>query len=132
VFKDCEIRSKRDGYLTAASTPEGRDYGYVFVNCRLTADPGVEKVYLGRPWRPYAQTVFIQCELGDHIRPEGWHNWGKVSNEKTAFYAEHRSTGPGADLSGRVPWAKKLKKKKLAAYTIEKVLAGDDGWNPLQ
>ncbi|NLV38682.1 MAG: pectin methylesterase, partial [Bacteroidales bacterium] len=41
------------------------------------------------------------------------------------------SSGPGADISGRVPWAKKLNKKKLAAYSIEKVLAGDDGWNPV-
>ncbi|HOD26182.1 MAG TPA: pectinesterase family protein [Bacteroidales bacterium] len=131
VFKDCEIRSKRDAYITAASTPQGRDYGYVFINCKLTADPGVEKVFLGRPWRPYAQTVFIHCEMGAHIRPEGWNNWGNVSNEKTAFYAEYGSSGPGADISGRVPWAKKLNKKKLAAYSIEKVLAGDDGWNPV-
>ncbi len=131
VFKDCEIRSKRDAYVTAASTPKGRDHGYVFVNCRLTADPGIENVYLGRPWRPYAQTVFIQCELGAHIRPEGWHNWGKVSNEKTAFYAEYGSTGLGANLSERVRWAKKLKKKQLSAYSLEMVLAGDDGWNPL-
>ncbi|MDD2618486.1 MAG: pectinesterase family protein [Bacteroidales bacterium] len=131
LFKDCEIRSKRDAYITAASTPEGRDYGYVFLHCRLTADPGVEKVYLGRPWRPYAQTVFIECELGAHIRPEGWHNWGKASNEKTAFYAEYGSTGPGADTSNRVRWSKKLRQKQLAAFSVEKVLAGDDGWNPL-
>ena len=76
--------------------------------------------------------VFIQCELGAHILPEGWNNWGNVSNEKTAFYAEYGSTGPGADMSERVRWSKKLNKKKAAAYTVEKVLAGDDGWNPLQ
>ena len=55
-----------------------------FKNCKLTAAPGVKKVYLGRPWRPYAATVFINCEFGNHIRPEGWHNWKNPENEKTA------------------------------------------------
>lgn len=131
VFKDCEIRSKRDAFITAASTPQHREHGYVFINCKLTADEGVNKVYLGRPWRPYAQTVFIDCEMGAHIRPEGWHNWGNSANEKTAFYTEFGSTGPGADAGRRVRWAKKLNKKRAAAYTLEKVLAGEDAWNPL-
>ena len=84
LFENCEIRSKTNSYVTAASTPKDIAVGYVFKNCRLTADPGVDKVYLGRPWRPYAATVFINCDMGKHIRPEGWHNWGNVENEKTA------------------------------------------------
>ena len=81
-FENCEIRSKTNSYVTAASTPKDIAVGYVFKNCRLTADPGVDKVYLGRPWRPYAATVFINCEMGKHIRPEGWHNWGETIDEK--------------------------------------------------
>ena len=80
-FENCEIRSKADSYITAASTPADQPYGYVFHNCRLTADPNVTKVYLGRPWRDYGYTLFMECELGSHIRPEGWHHWQKEETE---------------------------------------------------
>ncbi len=104
-FDDCQIHSKADSYITAASTPKDVETGFVFKNCRLTADPDVKKVYLGRPWRPYAYTEFIDCEMGDHIRPEGWHNWNDANNEKTARYKERGSKGPGANHSSRVRWA---------------------------
>ena len=123
-FERCEIRSKADSYVTAASTFEGRRFGYVFKDCRLTADPGVEKVYLGRPWRPYARTVFIGCELGAHIVPEGWHNWGSPEKEKTAFYAEYGCTGPGADTSARAAWSHRLSAGEAALYTYENVMSG--------
>ena len=123
-FERCEIRSKADSYVTAASTLEGQPYGYVFRDCRLTADPDVEKVYLGRPWRPYAQTVFLHCELGAHIRPEGWHNWGSTDKEKTAYYAEYDCYGPGADTAARVGWAHRLSSAEAARYSWDAVMAG--------
>ena len=104
-FNDCVINSKADSYITAASTPQDVEIGFVFKNCRLTADPDVKKVYLGRPWRPYAYTAFIDCEMGDHITPAGWDNWRDPENEKTARYFESGSRGPGADTSKRVSWA---------------------------
>ncbi|MDE6291501.1 MAG: pectin esterase [Muribaculaceae bacterium] len=104
-FNGCEIHSKADSYITAASTPEDVEVGFVFKNCKLTAAPGVKKVYLGRPWRPYAYTAFINCEMGDHITPAGWDNWRNPDNERTARYIESGSTGPGADNSSRVRWA---------------------------
>lgn len=104
-FKDCVIHSKRNSYVTAASTPEDVPVGYVFDSCKLTAAPDVDKVYLGRPWRPYAHTVFINCDMGSHIRPEGWHNWGDKSKEITSRYGEYGSKGPGAK-GPRVEWAK--------------------------
>ena len=122
LFEDCTIVSKADSYVTAASTPQGRRYGFVFLNCNLTAAEGVSTVYLGRPWRSYARTVFVNCVLGEHIRSEGWHNWNSVEKEKTVFYAELNCTGPGADSSGRVPWAKILEAKDAAAYSAEQVL----------
>lgn len=130
LFKDCEIRSLCNGYVTAPSTDQGKPYGYVFWNCRLTADAEADKVYLSRPWRPYAQAVYIQCELGKHIVPEGWNNWGKASNEKTAFYAEYQSTGEGANPAARAPYSHQL--TDISKYQPEKVLAGNDGWNPIQ
>jgi pectinesterase len=104
-------------------------YGYVFVDCRLTASDGVEKVYLGRPWRPYGKSVFIRCEMGAHILPVGWHNWKKPESEKTCFFAEYKSTGPGA-ASKKVRVAFSHQLKNLKDYNIEQILAGADGWNP--
>ena len=131
-FENCTILSKKDSYITAASTPQGEKYGYVFKDCRLEAAPGVTKVFLGRPWRPYARTVYIGCEMGAHIRPEGWHDWNKPEAHKTAFYAEYGSTGPGADSSNRVKWSKQLTARQAAEYTFEKVMGrgGSAAWNP--
>jgi pectinesterase len=128
VFENCTIHSRNGGYVTAAATDEPTKYGLVFLNCKLTGEG--EKAYLGRPWRPFGAVAFIQCELGDHIRPEGWHNWGKTDNEATARFVEYKNTGPGADRSKRVGWAKELTDEQAADFTVSNVLAGEDKWDP--
>ena len=130
LFERCTIHSKRNSYITAASTPENVAFGYVFKNCKLTAAPGVTKVYLGRPWRPYASTTFLNCEFGSHIRPEGWDNWRNEANEKTARYAEFGNTGEGAVTAGRVKWAKQLTPKEALRYTIENIFTDSSNWYP--
>ena len=130
-FDRCQIHCLKDGYITAASTPEGTAYGFVFADCRITGDAGV-KTYLGRPWRNFARTVFLRSEMSDVVRSEGWHNWSKPMAEQTTFYAEFGSTGPGASPATRVPWAKPLAAAYAAALTPARVLAGTDGWHPLQ
>ena len=131
LFEDCIIHSKRNSYVTAASTPKEAKYGYVFKHCKLTAEPGVDKVYLGRPWRPYAYTLFIECELGKHIVLAGWHNWGKQSNEETARYMEYKNTGEGANASERVAWSKQLIKKEAEAVTVDAIFRTQSDWNPI-
>ena len=131
LFEDCIIYSKRNSYVTAASTPKEAKYGYIFKHCKLTAEPGVDKVYLGRPWRPYAYTLFIECELGKHIVPAGWHNWGKQSNEETARYMEYKNTGEGANVSERVAWSKQLTKKEAEAVTVDAIFSTQSNWNPI-
>lgn len=126
-FQNCEIHSKANSYITAASTPAGQKYGYVFYKCRLTADKDVDKVYLGRPWRPFAATIFMDCELGKHIRPEGWHNWNNAKNEETARYAEYGNKGEGASTKNRVKWSKQLSKKEAAKVTLLNAF-GEDCW----
>ena len=134
-FENCHIHSKKNSYVTAASTLPGQKYGYVFKNCRLTADPGIDKCYLGRPWGAYAKTVFIGCELGGHIVADGWHDWekeGKANTKENSFYAEYQNVGPGA-RGPRVPWAHTLTAEEAAEYTFEKVMyQAEDGivWNP--
>lgn len=130
IFDRCKIHSKTGGYVTAPSTPQNAAYGYVFYDCQLTAEDGLEGcVYLSRPWRPYGKTVYIRCHMGSHIHPAGWNNWGKVSNEQTAYYAEYSSVGPGATKETRVSWGHQL--DNLDNYIMSEILSGHDGWAPM-
>lgn len=144
VFDRCEIHSKNGGHVTAANTPKDRAIGFVFMNCKLTGDPqpwtspaGMPAntnqpplADLGRPWRPYASVTYLNCDLGAHIKPEGWNNWRNPTNELTARFGEYHSTGPGANPAGRVKWAKQLTDDEAQAFTLEKILGGEDNWKP--
>lgn len=133
LFDGCEIHSKRNSYITAASTPAAYKAGFVFKGCHLTASPGVDKVYLGRPWRPYAAVAFIHCEMDGHIRPEGWDNWRNPENEKTARYAEYGSTGAGGKAGKRVKWSGQLTADEAAGLTdIQTLFNQMVSWNPLE
>ncbi len=123
-FENCRIHSKADSYITAASTSAWVEHGYVFMDCKLTADDGVEKVYLGRPWRDFAKTVFVNTEMGRHILPVGWHDWGREAARSTVFYAELQSHGPGSDPDNRADWTYLLDPKDLEKYQKAAVLSG--------
>ncbi|MVO08284.1 pectate lyase [Flavobacterium sp. TP390] len=125
-FENCIIHSKKDSYITAASTPKDANFGYVFKNCHLTASDTTTQVYLGRPWRIYAKTVFIQCTLDQHILPEGWHNWSKPEAEKTTFFAEFENKGAGAISSKRVAWSHQLTKKEIKRYRLQNILGSNE------
>ena len=135
-FENCTIKSLTDSYVTAAATTKFQTYGFVLAKCKLVADTSLKKVYLGRPWRPYAKTVFIECQLGNQFLPEGWDPWKGDAmfpdKEKTAFYAEYNSGGPGAAAKSRVPWSKQLTSKESRQYNIQNILKGTDNWNPLE
>lgn len=128
-FENCEIHSRANSYITAASTPQEQPYGYVFNNCRLTADEGIGKVYLGRPWRDYGYTLFMNCDMGAHIRPQGWHHWQK-EREATARYSEYNNRGDGAGTKERVAWSRQLTKKEAAGITMTEVFSTNGSWNP--
>ncbi|TWW00861.1 pectinesterase family protein [Chitinophaga pinensis] len=128
-FEGCTIHSKRDSYITAASTTQRQSYGFVFNHCKLTADSAAKKVFLGRPWRPYAATVFMNSVLGPQILAQGWHNWDKKENELTARYAEYRNTGAGATHDKRVAWSAQLSTQSAKDITLTKVFGN---WDPLK
>lgn len=131
LFRNCHIHAKSDSYLTAASTAIDNPVGYVFHKCKVTAAPDVKNVHLGRTWRPYASTFFIECELPAAINPKGWHNWGKTENEATARYGEYKCTGAGADESGRVGWRKKLNEEDVMWLTDPyKIFTRNSVWIP--
>lgn len=121
VFQNCTISAKSNSYITAANTPGGKKFGFVFLDCKIIADSMVNKLYLGRPWRAFSRTVFIRCDLPKQIAAEGWNNWDNPSNEKTVFYAEYKNTGEGAGISHRVSWSKQLSDKEAKEYTVENI-----------
>jgi len=134
VFQDCVINSKKDSYITAASTPENIEFGYVFLNCKLIADANVAKVFLGRPWRPFAKTVFLGCNLGSHILPEGWNPWVDErfpDKTKTTYYAEYKNKGKGAKTNKRVAWSHQLSKEEAKKYTLKNIFPKDDFWKTI-
>lgn len=147
-FDHCEIRSVHSedlfadvtsgtaqtpvyGYITAASTAKDQTYGYVFWKCHLTSDCPDQSVYLGRPWRNFAKTVFLYCEMDSHIRPEGFHDWNKSEAQDTIYYGEYKSTGIGAhSKEKRAPYTHALASYDVPLYSPESVLSGTDGWQP--
>lgn len=122
VFSRCEIRDLTNSYIAAAATTPRQEFGLVFLDCRLTADTAAKRVFLGRPWRPYARTVYIRTEMGAHIFPAGWDNWRNPENEKTAFYADYKSSGPGAAAAKRVGWSRQLTAREAEQYNPVNIL----------
>jgi pectinesterase len=127
VFKNCHIRSKKNSHVTAASTPREVPFGFVFFDCKLTADSTINKVSLGRPWTPFASVTYIRCEIGKHIIPEGWNNWRNPANEQTVRYAEYQNSGPSAGPDKRVKWIRQLNDEEVKKYTLKNIFRD---WNP--
>lgn len=132
LFEKCTIKCKADSYITAASTPNGVSYGFVFKNCTIEAAPGINNVYLGRPWRKYAKVVFINSKMGAFINSEGWSNWQETDNFKTVYYAERNSTGAGATMNRRVSWSHQLTKKQAENYNVKNIFSGLESWDPIK
>lgn len=137
LFDDCHIHCKADSFITAASTTERNRYGYVFRDCGVTVAEGVTKVYLGRPWKSTARTVWLACDLPAAIRSEGWRDWHDAARKGDVYYAEWRCTGPGADRTGRVGWSRALTDAEAAEYTPQRIFAKKTGseqfrtdWDP--
>jgi pectinesterase len=127
VFDSCHIHSKKNSHVTAASTNSIIPYGFVFLNCRLTADSNINKVSLGRPWSATASVTYINCFMDKHIITDGWNNWKNPANETTVRYSEYNSLGQGANPNLRVKWSKQLTEEEAKKYTIENILGM---WQP--
>ena len=136
VFERCEIHSTPHGpggYITAQSkNAADEDSVYVIDHSKLTAAPGADHIWLGRPWRPYAAVVYLNTEMGAQIEPAGWREWhpGETHSLETVFYAEYHCTGPGAQPGKRDPHARQLTAEEAARYDPRRVLAGSDNWDP--
>lgn len=129
-FEKCHIHCLRDGFITAASTPANQPFGFIFSNCKITAESPEIKTYLGRPWRGYASVTYLNTKMSSAVRAQGWDNWRDPAREQTVRFAEFNSSGPGANPETRVKWARQLNSKEASEFTVRKVLGGNDGWNP--
>ncbi len=132
IFQRCTIRCKANSFITAANTPKEKRFGFVFLDCTITADSTVNKLFLGRPWRAYARTVFMRCSLPKQLAAAGWDNWNNAANEQTAFYAEYKNTGEGSSIAGRAAWTKQLSDKEAKDYTLDNIFnngaSADTAW----
>jgi pectinesterase len=126
-FEQCHIHSKKNSHITAASTPKEHAFGYVFYDCVLTGDTSLNRVSLGRPWRPYGSVAYIHCYMGSHIMPEGWANWNQTNYYQTARYTEYQNYGPGAKPQARVSWSRQLNDEEVKQYTLKNIFGN---WNP--
>jgi pectinesterase len=122
-FENCQIHCLRAGYITAASTSADEPYGFVFSHCQVTGAPGA-KTFLGRPWRVHASVTWLNCEMSEVVRPEGWFDWKKPESHATVRYGEFNSTGPGGNSSARVSWSRQLTAEEAETMTVERVLGG--------
>ncbi|MEN0052809.1 MAG: pectinesterase family protein [Mucilaginibacter sp.] len=129
VFQHCVIKSLKNSFISAPATTARQQFGFVYLDCELTAVDSVKKVFLGRPWRPDAKAVYINTQMGKHITATGWDNWRNPQNEKTAFFAEYKSTGKGAEVNGRATWSHQLTATEAKMYTIKNILGGQDHWD---
>ena len=125
-FEGCILHmNERGGWYTAANTPEENLHGLVFHRCRLTGECAPGAAYLGRPWRRFARTVFLHCEMDACVAPEGFQDW--ADKPVTSRCGEYGSFGPGAQASRRHPGQARLTEAEASLLTIEAVLGG---WMP--
>ncbi|KAL3528021.1 hypothetical protein ACH5RR_012677 [Cinchona calisaya] len=113
--------------------------GFVFLGCVINgteeymalyySKPSVHKNFLGRPWKEYSRTVFLQCTLEALITPDGWMPWSGDFALKTLYYGEFDNTGPGANTSRRVAWSNQIPAKYVSAYSVQSFIQGDQ-WIP--
>lgn len=133
-FERCELRTMHSGYIIQARNPPDRS-GYVFLDCKLTSPPDVQKCWLARIETarfPASHVALIRCAIGAHIMPAAWQVTGPAS-EALRFeeFANTDLDGKPLDIANRDPAAKQITAGQAAAQSAAKILAGDDGWNPV-
>jgi pectinesterase len=116
VFQNCKIvarkpMSNQANMVTAQGrTDPNEPTGTSIQRCNVTASSdlkpvkGTIKSYLGRPWKEYSRTVYMQSYIGSHIDPTGWSIWSGDFALKTLYYGEYMNNGPGAGTGKRVKW----------------------------
>ncbi|KAJ0031885.1 hypothetical protein Pint_13604 [Pistacia integerrima] len=121
--------------ITAQSRDsQDEDTGISFQNCSILAtdelysNSSTVKSYLGRPWRVYSRTVFLESYIDDFIDPTGWTEWSGDQGLDTLFYGEYDNYGPGSGTENRVTWPGFHVMDYYDAYnfTVSEFITGQD------
>ena len=139
AFKNCEIHGMTHPVIALTAQSKlwpAEDSGYLFLDCTITADVAVDKVYFGRPWRAYSTVYFVNTDVkAAVVQPEGWMEWkngdgsGKLATSTYAEYGTHDANGP-VKTDRRIAPSKVLTKAEAEKLTVASWLAGKDGWKP--
>lgn len=116
VFQSCQIKAKQGlpnqkNSITAQGRKDPNEpTGFTIQFSNIAADTDLllnlntTATYLGRPWKLYSRTVFMQNYMSDAINPVGWLEWNGNFALDTLYYGEYMNSGPGASLDRRVKW----------------------------
>lgn len=143
VFQNCNLypRLPMSGQFNAITaqgrTDPNQDTGTSIHNCTIKATDdlassnGAVSTYLGRPWKEYSRTVYMQTFMDNVINVAGWRAWDGEFALSTLYYAEFNNTGPGSSTDGRVTWQgyHVINATDAANFTVANFLLGDD-WLP--
>ncbi|XP_028759966.1 probable pectinesterase/pectinesterase inhibitor 12 [Neltuma alba] len=141
VFQACDIVSRKPmphqfTVITAQSrdSPD-EDTGISIQNCSVIATEDLytnsssSKSYLGRPWRPYSRTVYLESYIDDFVDPEGWTDWSDADGDdlETLYYGEYNNYGPGSGTGGRVNWVgyHVMGYEEAYNFTVSQFIMGD-------
>ncbi|KAK1263694.1 putative pectinesterase/pectinesterase inhibitor 24 [Acorus gramineus] len=134
VLQNCNILPKKpmpgqqDTITAQGKIDPNQNTGIVIQNCTVWASEDLTnvRVYLGRPWKPYSTTVFMQSVLGGLIDPTGWMPWTGNSAPDTIFYAEFGNYGPGAKTDKRVKWkgSRMISRQQAEKFTVWPFIGG--------
>ena len=129
-FERCTLyMNARGGYYTASNAAESQPYGYVFHDCRLTGECPDGMAYLGRPWRRFSSTLFLNCEMDACVSPLGFCDWDET-RVVTERYGEYGTRGARASQDTRHPAQKRLTAEEALRVTVPEVIGGWDHWRP--
>ncbi|KAL5715984.1 pectinesterase [Ranunculus cassubicifolius] len=132
VFQSCNIVARNGGknYITAQGRSDpNQNTGISFHKCKVS---GQSNTYLGRPWKQYSRTVYMQSSLDGSINPAGWFPWSGSSYLNTLYYGEYMNTGSGASTSGRVKWGgvhTSMSSAEASKFTVGSLISGGS-WLP--
>ncbi|XP_045810261.1 pectinesterase/pectinesterase inhibitor PPE8B-like [Trifolium pratense] len=136
VFQSCQILAKQ-GTLRQKNTitaqgriDPGESTGFSFQFCNISADYDLKattETYLGRPWRNFSRTIFMESHLSNVIDPKGWLEMDGTHYSDTSTYCEYSNFGAGAKLDNRVKWPGYyiLDEREAQEFSVDKFIEGN-------
>jgi len=129
-FQHCHIVCLGYGCVTAPRTSPANPFGFVFDRCRISSFAKPGDTWLGRPWSPYASSLFLNCRLPAALNADFFQHWMDKKSPETARFGLYNCHAP----HGWKPpaWIKRISAHSAAKISVPAVLGGQDDWQPLK